>query len=225
MKDLVIDLSHWNDPVDFTEIRDSGIIGVIHKATEGSSYVDDTYSARKDLARSAGLLWGAYHFMRPGDQEAHARHFVDVVGEIDIYVADHEDDDVSIEDLKDWLAEVENLVGRTPVVYSGHVIKDQIGNGHDQELAKSSLWLAQYTSGTPSWPKSTWSKWWLWQYTDQGDNPGVAGNCDLNKYDGTEEELTEDWIGEEIIPPEQAEVTIKITTKGAVSVKVVQDES
>src|SRR5215471_12132865 len=76
MPDLVIDLSHWNTVKDFAAVKAAGIVGVIHKCTEGDGYADPTYDNRADAARAAGLLWGAYHFLRPGDMAAQARYFV-----------------------------------------------------------------------------------------------------------------------------------------------------
>ena len=32
---VVVDLSHHNDPVDFVRAKAAGIVGVIHKATQG----------------------------------------------------------------------------------------------------------------------------------------------------------------------------------------------
>src|SRR5262245_20125003 len=139
MDDLVIDMSHWNVVHDFDEIAAAGVVAMIHKATEGSSYVDDKYYARQNGCREAGLLFGAYHFLRPGDQKQHAKHFVDTAGHIDLYAADHEDPNVSLNDLKTFLNEVEKLTGKTPVLYSGHVIKEQVGNSADQSLAKYPL--------------------------------------------------------------------------------------
>ena len=47
---------------DFAAVRRSGILGVIHKATEGGDFVDKSYAIRQPQAEQAGLLWGAYHF-------------------------------------------------------------------------------------------------------------------------------------------------------------------
>src|SRR5262245_30342994 len=228
MQDMVIDLSHWNpsdgSAIDWDKVLASGIVGVIHKATEGSSYVDDTCFERANDARDAGLLWGAYHFLRPGNMSQQAEHFVSTVGDIDLYAADHEDSGVSLDDLKDFLKAVDDLTGKTCVVYSGHVIKEQVGSSSDPFLADHPLWLAQYSS-SPSWPKAIWPKWWIWQHTDQGSCPGIKGATDLNYYDGSPDELAADWMGEEVPPPapEVAEVTIKITSSGPVTVKVVTE--
>jgi len=213
MPDLVIDLSHWNTVTDFAAIRASGVVGVIHKCTEGNGYADPTYDDRTDAARAAGLLWGAYHFLRPGDMQAQAKYFVAHADDTaTLLAADHEDSGVSLDDLKTFLSEVYDLTGQRPVVYSGNVIKEQIGNARDAELAQYRLWLAQYTS-VPSWPSETWPLWWLWQHTDNGSVPGVNGGVDMDSFNGNAAQLTSEWLGSppEPVPPEPETQTVTIT--------------
>src|SRR5262245_32071305 len=76
LKPAFIDLSHHNTiPESLQDARRSGILGVIHKATEGSSYVDSKVDARFWLARDAGMMWGVYHFVRPGDMDQQVGFF------------------------------------------------------------------------------------------------------------------------------------------------------
>ncbi len=72
---VVIDLSHFNPVTSFQEIKQSGIVGVIHKATEGTNWADPTYASRKPQALAAGLWWGAYHFGINEDGAAQAQVF------------------------------------------------------------------------------------------------------------------------------------------------------
>ena len=44
---VVVDLSHHNETVDFAKMKAAGIVGVIHKATQGLTYVDETYAGRR----------------------------------------------------------------------------------------------------------------------------------------------------------------------------------
>src|SRR5262249_47814418 len=105
--------------------------------------------------------------------------------------------------LKTFLREMKGLTGKSPIIYSGHVLKEQLGDKHDSELSQYRLWLAQYTAGTPSWPKATFPQWWLWQYTEHGECDGIPGdsegNLDLNKYNGTKRQLIDEW-SEEVAP-------------------------
>jgi GH25 family lysozyme M1 (1,4-beta-N-acetylmuramidase) len=196
----VVDLSHWDRVDSFEDAKNDGVIGIIHKATESNNDVDPTYNQRKSEALAAGLLWGAYHFLRPGNMEDQAQYFVSEVGKnIDLYAADHEDEGVSLDDLKAFLSAVKQLIGKDPVIYSGDLLKEQLGDSRDSELSQYRLWLAEYTSGPPSWPQATFRQWWLWQYTERGECAGIpgdsAGNLDLNKYAGTEQQLVEEWNG------------------------------
>lgn len=59
---VVVDLSHWDRNVDFKLAKEDGILGVVHKATQGLKYVDSEYIKRKKTAEEEGLMWGAYHF-------------------------------------------------------------------------------------------------------------------------------------------------------------------
>lgn len=55
---VVVDISHHNTVTSFQEAKNSGILGVIHKATEGLQFVDANYDGRRVLATSVGLFWG-----------------------------------------------------------------------------------------------------------------------------------------------------------------------
>jgi lysozyme len=63
MSDIAIDLSHWEAPVDFAQVKASGISAVILKATQGTGFVDPTFASRAVATNDAGLFLGAYHFL------------------------------------------------------------------------------------------------------------------------------------------------------------------
>ena len=66
MVPLVVDISHGDRVDSFARARDAGLRGVIHKATTGATGRDDAYKPRRQLARDANLLWGAYHWGTKG---------------------------------------------------------------------------------------------------------------------------------------------------------------
>ena len=229
----VLDLSHHNEVASFDAIRKSGIVGIIHKASEGSDYVDPTYAPRRVQAKAAGLLWGAYHFLRPGDQKEHAAHFIKSASPAvdDLICADHEDNTMSLSDLQAFLAAVYALTQRRAVIYSGHLIKEQVGARTLPGLAAHQLWIAHYTSGQPSWPTETWPHYFLWQYTDKGSAPGVSGWVDCNTTQLSETQLRDVWAGRgtnhgdpgPTPPAEDMVVTIRVQAPPGVIVNVVQD--
>jgi len=67
------------------------------------------------------------------------------------------------------------------------LIKTQLGTTRNGWLAaNTSLWLAQYTTGLPSWPTGTWPNWSLWQYTDGGTVPGFSRPLDCDRFNGSD---------------------------------------
>ena len=241
MSDIwVVDLSHHNTVKSFSAAAADGLLGVVHKATEGDSYEDPTYKERESHARGAGLFWIPYHFMRPGDQSEHLKHFLAYAEprEGERIVFDYEDDRLNL----DHLYSAMECVSRArpdlqQTLYSGHLIKEQLGDTFDPLLAKISLWIAQYTAAeAPSWPKGTWPAWSLWQYTDgnSGGSPrvvnGIIPPTDCNRFNGTLENCIR-WLGPARVQTEGPEpvrmvvdvpvgviLEIHVTGSGAVTV-------
>src|SRR5215470_10782528 len=91
---MFIDISHHNSVTSWDAVRNAGVVGVIHKATEGTGFVDDQYLKRCAPAMRAGLMWGAYHFGNGSNVQAQVDNFLGVVG-VDndtLYSLDWEDD-------------------------------------------------------------------------------------------------------------------------------------
>jgi GH25 family lysozyme M1 (1,4-beta-N-acetylmuramidase) len=221
---LIIDLSHHNTVKSFADVKAAGVVGVIHKATEGSSYVDKTLYGRAKAAMDAGLKWSTYHFLRPGSMSQQMSHYLNTVdprsGER--MCLDHEDAGVSLGALKEAVAYLlDDPRGLQVTIYSGHVIKEQLGNNRDDYLAENtSLWIAQYASA-PSWPSATWPAWSVWQYTDTGVMSGIAGACDLNAFNGGADQCSQ-WMFPTStpvpepapIPPEEEKVVLVYKPRG-----------
>ncbi|WP_265024908.1 glycoside hydrolase family 25 protein [Wolbachia endosymbiont (group B) of Protocalliphora azurea] len=127
----VIDLSHWNENINFKLAREDGILGVIHKATQGLKYIDPTYTERRKAAEEEGLLWGSYHFGVGEDGRDQANHFLNIVGETKntIVVLDIEENEsgknIEPRQAEDFVKKVQEETGRSPLVYgSANFLKD-----------------------------------------------------------------------------------------------------
>jgi lysozyme len=229
IKPAFVDLSHHNAiPSSLEPAAASGILGVIHKASEGWSMVDDKLAARRHLALEAGLLWGTYHFIRPGSVDAQVAHYLEackpVTDDNSLYVLDWEDRGVSADDALAFLEAVEQITGHLPVLYTGFALKDAIAAGAPsatlEALQRFGLWLAQY-GPEPELPPG-WSELWAWQYTDQGSVAGITPPTDLNAYPGTADELAATWSGAAVEPePEPEAVEITVIVPDGVRVRVV----
>lgn len=194
---VVIDLSHFNQVTSFQEVQQSGVVGVIHKATEGTNWSDPTYASRKQQALAAGLLWGGYHFGINEDGAAQALYFLSVVkpGSQDLLALDFEENpssQMSIAQAEQFVTEVYNSTGRYPGFYSDALAGNMLGGGQNSILAKCWFWRAEYGGSSPSVPP-TWTGWTMWQYTESGSVPGIGGACDRDTFNGSAADLSRLW--------------------------------
>jgi lysozyme len=199
---VVVDLSHHNGNVDLVQAAADGIVGVIHKATQGIRYTDPLYVTNRHKASDAGLYWGAYHFGIGGDGVLQAERFLDVVepGPADLLALDFEANpqgpSMDLEEARAFVTHVQSVTGRWPGLYAGHYLKDLLGTGSDPILGQCWFWLAQYRSTAVVPPN--WTTWTMWQYTDGGLGPppyevAGIGRCDRNKFNGNRKRLDVLW--------------------------------
>ena len=108
---------------------------------------------------------------------------------------------MTLEQAREFLTLLTQRLGRKPVIYTGALIKDTLGNHADAFFGSHRLWLAEFNQ-EPTLPAS-WEKYWLWQYSGDGKGrnpksvPGIPGNekhqLDCNHYAGTAEQLAAEW--------------------------------
>ncbi|HEX3920108.1 MAG TPA: glycoside hydrolase family 25 protein [Caulobacteraceae bacterium] len=200
MLDAVIDLSHHNGlALDFRAAAAGGILGVIHKATQGIVGVDPTWARHRQDALAAGLRFGAYHFGDGSDGAAQAAHFLAAVGPRpgELLALDLEDNpagpSMTLEQARAFVGAVHGAVGRRPALYSGNALKRMLQGRPDPVLASCPLWLAQY--GPIAVLPPGWASWTLWQYTDGSAGPPAPGigHCDRDRFNGDAAALHDFW--------------------------------
>jgi lysozyme len=200
----IIDLSHHNSTCDFATIKAAGILGVIHKATQGTGYTDPKYKERRAAALDVGLLWGAYHFADASNGIEQAKHFLSVVQPEphDLLVLDMEQNyacqpaSMSLADAEAFVQYVKQQTGRFPGLYSGSYIKQLLGEKKNPVLANCWLWLAEY--GSTARVPANWPYWTMWQYTAGKNGPephsvNGVGPCDRDKFNGDIRQLKRLW--------------------------------
>jgi lysozyme len=202
MLNAIVDLSHHNARVSLAKAKAAGILGIIHKATQGESYIDPTFIKRRKEAGEAGLLFGAYHFGTGANGVSQAHHFLNVLkpDKKTVVVLDFEDNPtgstMTLEEARAFVTHIKEQTGKWPGFYSGHTIKRLLGSTVDPVLANCWFWLAQY--GPTAVVPRCWPDWTLWQYTDGGvgpqphEVPGI-GRCDRNFYNGNQAQLKQWW--------------------------------
>lgn len=184
---MVADFYHGDSTPNFKKLRQQGIVGVLHKASDGKSFADSKYSERRKLAEADGMLWGAYHFLENNNIEEQVDFFIKCAGSDVRLALDWEEppnnEPATVEMALEFLQSIQNKTGQTPWLYGGELLKDQT---IPDEFAQFPLWLSEYSSVVRI-PKP-WKDYTLWQYTENGK---IAN--DLSTFRGTEAELKSAW--------------------------------
>jgi len=196
-----IDISHYQSDIDWALVAEHPtLLGVIHKATEGTSWTDQDFAKNREAALAAGLAFASYHYLHPGDADLQMAHYLEVVqpemGER--VVIDYEEPDpcVDLGDLKDA---VDYLRKHRPdlqiTIYGASMLTEHCVNEDSSFLEGTSLWAARFSStNQPVIASPPWTTWSAWQFTDEGRIQGIAGDVDLNTFNGSQEACL-DWFG------------------------------
>lgn len=196
-----IDVSHFQLTIDWTAIAATDIRFCFIKATQGASNVDGTFARNWKAAREVGLLRGAYHFFQPSAPTAvQAESFIRTVGllepgdlppALDLEVpsawtgiAPGDRAGLAVE----WLDTVERRMGVTPIVYLSPAFANEILL-NAPALARYRVWLAHYTSAAEPHVVKPWDAWTCWQHTGSGTVPGVTVPVDLDRFNGSLDDL------------------------------------
>jgi lysozyme len=198
----VIDVSHWDDPINFTSVAADGIVAVIAKATQGATGVDPAYTKFKRAASRYNFLWGSYHFGTRADTNRQVANYLNIAKPKDkeLVCLDFEENpngsNMTLRQAREFVNLLEEEIGRYPVLYGGAWLKEQLNSRTDDLLSKCPLWISQY-GARPVVPVG-WKKYVLWQYTDGhgGPEPHMVagiGPCDRNQFNGTITQLRRVW--------------------------------
>lgn len=198
-----IDVSNNNGHIDWPRVAAGGVSFAIAKVSEGTWFRDAYFAENWQAMKRHGIVRGAYHFARPSAAAAvdEARYFVEAIGLLgqtlepgDLLALDLEDDQAG-GDLSDWtlawLQEVERLAGYKPLVYTSPAYAQEHQLARRPEIGEYGLWLASWGVPTPPAAPAPWDLVAVHQYGvgGVGSVPGVAGECDLNRYNGPLETL------------------------------------
>lgn len=230
-----IDVSRWQNAVDFAAVAQSGKRFVVAKATEGIGFSDPRYSTNRSGAMAAGLAVSAYHYARPDlnptNPQGEADWFVDQMGlapgmlipALDLEVAGS----TTIAELQQWVgAWLDRVYARTgvrPMLYTSPAFwKKYLGDTTVfADAGYTVLWVAHWQTAGPTTPARNWSNrgWTFWQYDDCGSVPGIGGCVDLDRFNGVD--LTSVTFGADFVAatnPGSVTVTAGASTSFALNI-------
>jgi lysozyme len=88
-----------------------------------------------------------------------------------------------------WLTQVTAATGVKPIIYTNPTFwSTSMANTDSFARNGYRLWVANWTTaGQPTLPADGWGGlgWTLWQHSSTGRVPGISGNVDLDRFNGT----------------------------------------
>lgn len=183
-----IDVSAWQGDIDFEQVKNAGISIVYIKSSEGFSFVDPYFEQNYTNAKNAGLSVGFYHYVtaRSVDEAvSQANFFVSTVAgkspdcklAMDFESFGNLGTDAINQIALTFMQNVQSLSGKDVIIYSDEY---NASNTFD-DLSNYPLWVAQYEVSEPT-VSANWNSWAGWQYTDQGEIPGISAYVDRDKF-------------------------------------------
>ncbi len=188
-----IDISRYQQVVDWSSIDEEDIQFAFVKATEGEEHVDSLFHRNWEALQNKNIKRGAYHFYRPSiSAQIQFRNFTDQVvleaGDlppvIDFEATGNLNDAQIKSSLKELILLMQDHYNTHPIIYTNLKL-------HKRYIAHTfeeyPIWIARYNSKTPLLNDGT--SWTFWQYGNRGRVNGIEGHVDLNVFSGSMSEL------------------------------------
>jgi lysozyme len=198
-----INVSHFQQDIDWQQVRRAGITFAFIKATDGVTLCDPFFNANWNKAKTASILRGAYHFLRPQfDAEKQAHFFLERLkpgaGELPpvlgVEVLTSTTPDGVIASARKWLEVVKSELECLPILFTGSAFWRNTLRNSDK-FAEFPLWIAHYTTAPNPLMPSAWRKWTFWQFSPAGRVAGITGNVDLDVFNGDAADLDAFCLG------------------------------
>lgn len=191
MAKKIIDVARYQGNVDWDKVKASGIEGALLKTVStnysqfGGLYIDPYFERNYAECKRVGIPVGAYYYTYAQDlgyaKKELALFKQAVAGkqfELPLIV-DVEDNLLkplsadALTDLVEYAVKEIESWGCYAMVYT--YLNYQNTELNMDRLAKYDLWLAAYRDTRPNYPPHS-----IWQFTSQGQIPGINANCDVN---------------------------------------------
>jgi lysozyme len=191
-----IDVSDDQPGTDWSSVQVAGKKFAFVKATEGTSFTNPDFSADWTALKTLGVTRGAYHYFHPDlDPISQSDYFLSAIGTLAASdlppVLDWEETDgvsvaTEIANALLWLARVESMSGKVPMIYVDPSFWNALGN--PVQFARYPLFIANYEVSCPEIPPP-WNTWTFWQQ-GSGTVAGVKAIVDLDLFNGNQAQLT-----------------------------------
>ncbi len=191
-----LDVSYYQGVIDWAQVKSANKAFAIARISDGLTYVDTQFGRNWAALREVGLVRGAYQYFEPAqDAAAQADMVVAAVGklgpgdlpvQLDIEATGGQSSSTIVSQMQSWIDRVTEGTGKRPFIYTAKYFwNDHVASTQFESFP---LWVANYDVTCPDLPDA-WAGWTLWQYSDRGAVPGIGGDVDLDRFQGTLEDL------------------------------------
>ncbi|MHA7269959.1 GH25 family lysozyme [Arthrobacter sp. HLT1-20] len=217
-KPLGLDVSGWQQNVNWTAVKNSGARFAYVKTSEGPWTLNDYFSQQYNGAANVGLLRGGYHFARPNLSSGASQAKVMLAsgggwtadGKTLPPALDIEDNPYVSSDgtnkcygmtpsqlvawSKDFTNTIKASTGKDAVVYTSYYFWQECFGSSNAFAGTNPLWIAAYYASSP-WMPGQWPQYTFWQYANNFANaeqtiPATFPG-DQNVFNGSMDQLRE----------------------------------
>jgi len=189
--ELVVDISYHQGDINFQELKDSGVYGVIIRAGYGNSpeqedpKFEEYYSSAKEVGLHVGAYWYSYS-LSPSETRKEMEAFMQVVEgkDFDMFLAYDVEDESQLhldQDTTSWMCETAlNIIeehGYIPVLYTNpdwltyHL-------SYVEMSPDTNYWVAAYDEGHEQFTNSNFAV--MHQYGVSEPSRGIGTSYDVN---------------------------------------------
>jgi len=223
MIEPIVDISTWQGPINYSKLASAARAVIIRAGSISSGDNKTVYSDYRFTKNANGLRgripMSFYWYFRPFRAKEQADLFSRMYNDYDCKLEPVIDVEVPTQtqplmqkELKLMVDVITDKTGKKPIIYTRATIwNPYVGNPFWAKDLK--LWIAYYNrtathpwEGSVSWLRPiTWSDWFMWQYSADGNKRGVefgvsSSDIDINRCNMTEEQWKR-YIGGELISP------------------------
>jgi len=196
------DVSVFQGEIDFVQLREA--VEVVYIRAGFGETADSRFAENAAKAAAADIHRGFYFYVTArseAEAEAQAHYFASLLSKTQYDCRPAMDfeafDGLSVREIRTigltFLRALEEETGSVPLLYADAWAASAVWN--DTDFSTYPLWAAAYGAEEPEVEGEVWSGWAGFQYTDQGDLPGITGRVDLDRFTGTVL-LTKEWTEE-----------------------------
>ena len=183
-----IDVSHWQNVIDFEKVKASGIEFVIIKAggSDKGFYMDSRFKENYNKAVAAGLSVGAYYFAGKNfrgveNGYADAQRFIDLLKglkfDYPVFLDIEAQENRYKEEITNAAVAFCNMLesaGYFVGIYASDIsgFKDKLNH---ERIKSYAHWVARYGK-----EPEVCKEYGIWQYSSKGSVSGISGSVDMD---------------------------------------------